>query len=245
MERVLTGGYGLLLTEVPTWNLVQRLRLQRDDAAAAVAEVRATLHGRGRSQAAWHVGPSSPADLLPWLLEMGMTPYDEPPLEAHSSCMALVHAPALDAIPDVVVERADTLEALAAAETIAAQAFALRAEDRRAIEVNLKTRLRLQQQNRAWVWQYIASIDGVPVGTARARFLKAGVNLNGAAVLPRARRRGVYLALVAARWREAIAQGTPALTVQAGAMSRPILEKLGFVTVAEITVLHDRLPTGQ
>jgi len=74
----------------------------------------------------------------------------------------------------------------------------------------------------------------------RARLLDAGINLNGAGVLPSARGRGVYRALVAERWREAVARGTPALTVQAGAMSRPILEKLGFVAVAEVTVLCDR-----
>jgi GNAT superfamily N-acetyltransferase len=69
----------------------------------------------------------------------------------------------------------------------------------------------------------------------------AGVHLAGAGVLPAARGRGVYHALVAARWREGIARGTPALTVQAGDMSRPILEQLGFVAVAETSVLCDRI----
>jgi GNAT superfamily N-acetyltransferase len=118
--------------------------------------------------------------------------------------------------------------------------FGPRAEDRMAAHANHDTRLRLQQQNRAWLWQYVASIDGVPVGTARAHFLDAGINLNGAAVLPAARGRGVYRALVAARWREGVARATPAATVQAGAMSRRILATLGFMTVAEVTVLSDR-----
>jgi len=239
MERLLTSRYGLLLTEVPSWNVVQRLRLERQDAGAAVVEVRATLRARGRTEAAWHVGPSSPPDLVPCLLELGMTPNEEPPFEARGTCMALVRPPNVDAIDDIVVERADTLETLASAEAIAAEAFALRAEDSRVIRASLETRLRLQREERAWVWQYVASIDGVPVGTARARFLDAGVHLGGAAVLPATRGRGVYRALVAARWREAVGHGTPALTVQAGAMSRPILAKLGFITVAEVTVLSD------
>ena len=42
---------------------------------------------------------------------------------------------------------------------------------------------------------------------------------------------GAYRALVRARWEAAAARGTPVLTVGAGAMSRPILERLGFSIV--------------
>jgi hypothetical protein len=61
----------------------------------------------------------------------------------------------------------------------------------------------------------------------------------GGGVLAHARGRGVYRALVHARWVDAVAAGTPALTVQAGAMSRPILERLGFQIVAELEILLD------
>jgi hypothetical protein len=44
---------------------------------------------------------------------------------------------------------------------------------------------------------------------------------------------------VAARWADAVERGTPALVTQAGAMSKPILERLGFRQVAEITILLD------
>jgi GNAT superfamily N-acetyltransferase len=240
MERVLTPRYGLLLLDVPSWNIVERLRMESADAAATVAEVRETLRSRGRSQAAWSVGPSSPPDLVERLLEVGMTPYSEPPFEAHTTCMALVRAPEGAAVEDVVVERAETLEALAAAEEIAAEAFGMSGDQRRDIRAGLEIRLRLQEEGRPWVWQYLASIDGVPVGTARSRMLDSAINLAGAGVLPSARGRGVYRALVAARWDEAVSRGTPALTVQAGAMSRPILERLGFARVAEITILCDR-----
>jgi hypothetical protein len=37
-----------------------------------------------------------------------------------------------------------------------------------------------------------------------------------------------------------VARGTPALVVQAGAMSQPILERLGFQQVATMRVLVDR-----
>jgi hypothetical protein len=39
----------------------------------------------------------------------------------------------------------------------------------------------------------------------------------------------------------AVERGTPVLVVQAGKMSRPILERLGFETVATIRVMVDRL----
>jgi GNAT superfamily N-acetyltransferase len=59
-------------------------------------------------------------------------------------------------------------------------------------------------------------------------------------LLPQARGRGVYRALVRARWDDAVALGTPALCVHAGAMSRPILERRGFTCIGEVDVLGDR-----
>jgi GNAT superfamily N-acetyltransferase len=61
----------------------------------------------------------------------------------------------------------------------------------------------------------------------------------GGGVVPQARGRGVYRALVEARWEDAVAAGKPALCTQAGRMSRPVLEPLGFLAVAEQEVLLD------
>ena len=58
-------------------------------------------------------------------------------------------------------------------------------------------------------------------------------------VLAEARGKGAYRALVRARWDEAVDAGQPALVVHAGAMSRPILERLGFHAVSEQEVLLD------
>jgi predicted acetyltransferase len=58
-------------------------------------------------------------------------------------------------------------------------------------------------------------------------------------VLAEARGRGAYRALVRARWEDAVEAGQPALVVHAGAMSRPILERLGFQVAAEQEVLLD------
>jgi hypothetical protein len=84
-----------------------------------------------------------------------------------------------------------------------------------------------------------ASIDGRIVGTAAAGLGPAGINLFGGSVLAEARGRGVYRALTIARWELAIARGTPALTIQAGRMSKPIAERLGFRFIAAIDVYVD------
>ena len=88
---------------------------------------------------------------------------------------------------------------------------------------------------------YLAFIDGTAVGAARALFedgLPAVMLISGG-VLAEARGRGAYRALVRARWEDAVEAGTPALIVHAGAMSRPILERLGFHVAAEQEVLLD------
>jgi len=46
-------------------------------------------------------------------------------------------------------------------------------------------------------------------------------------------------ALVRAHWDEAVARDTPALVVQAGTMSAPILRRLGFEQVCRFRRLHD------
>jgi len=71
--------------------------------------------------------------------------------------------------------------------------------------------------------------------------LAGGVALMGGAVLAEARGRGVYRALVRARWEHAAARGTPLLIVQAGEMSRPVLERLGFERHGDIHLYVDRL----
>src|SRR2546423_13548368 len=86
---------------------------------------------------------------------------------------------------------------------------------------------------------YLAFVDGEPVGTATARFTEAAAVLYAGSVFPHARGRGAYRALVRARWDDAAARGTPALVTHAGAMSLPILRRLGFRDVARIRILLD------
>ncbi|MFN2255607.1 MAG: GNAT family N-acetyltransferase [Candidatus Promineifilaceae bacterium] len=77
---------------------------------------------------------------------------------------------------------------------------------------------------------YAAYVDDLPVCAAwmslPANSQFAG--LWGGATLPQYRKMGIYTAVVAARAQEAMRRGYRFLTVDAGDMSRPILQKRGF-----------------
>jgi hypothetical protein len=82
-------------------------------------------------------------------------------------------------------------------------------------------------------------MDGAIVGAGRSMPVEQGLLLFGGATLPEARGRGAYRALIRARWEEAVGRGAAALFTQAGAMSRPILEKLRFEQVGHVHLLLD------
>ncbi|MDX6513050.1 MAG: hypothetical protein QOE36_2554, partial [Gaiellaceae bacterium] len=86
---------------------------------------------------------------------------------------------------------------------------------------------------------FVALLDGEVVAAATSSFTPWGVSLFGGATAPEARGRGAYRALVRARWDEAVRRGTPVLITQAGSMSLPILQRVGFRQVAEIWILLD------
>jgi GNAT superfamily N-acetyltransferase len=80
---------------------------------------------------------------------------------------------------------------------------------------------------------FLATVDGEPAGTASYVALAEVAFLMGAVVLPRFRGRGVYRALVRARLDDAALRGIAHAASHAGAMSSPILARLGFVTACE------------
>ena len=82
---------------------------------------------------------------------------------------------------------------------------------------------------------FAAYVDGVLASSAWIRFHQPGqfASLWGGATLPGYRRQGLYSALLAARAQMAWDRGCRFLTVDASAMSRPILEKLGFQRITD------------
>ncbi|HVV59718.1 MAG TPA: hypothetical protein VHC45_15265 [Gaiellaceae bacterium] len=227
-ERIAVERYVLWLGagDDPHLNVAQRFRFR----AGELDEVRAEIHGhlreRGRAACTWEVGThASPPDLVERLHALGLVD-DEP--DDLAIGMVLTAPPAVEAPGDVEVRVARTPGELLAAERIAAAAFGgpepvepppYRGPD------NLV---------------YVAYADGTPIARASASYGPKAVSLFGGATLPEARGRGAYRALVAARWRDAVERGTPVLVTQAGAMSRPILARVGFREVCEIRILVDR-----
>jgi len=153
--------------------------------------------------------------------------------------MALLAEPAV-AGDGIEARRVATLEDFRAAGMIAAAAFQESEEDQAAYEAILEESYARERAGHS-PRTYIALLDGKPVGTGRALFAAdcPAVMMIGGCVLAEARGRGVYRALVRARWDDAVAAATPALVPHAGSMSRPILERLGFQAVAEQEILLD------
>ena len=133
----------------------------------------------------------------------------------------------------------ESFEAFAASQRVNAEAFEFPQELRDQAEAELDARYAEHTTAGNPVRIFNALIEGEVVGTAVAVLGPAGVNMFGGSVLPSARGRGVYRALTQARWDLAAANDTPALTIQAGRMSRPIVERLGFQLVGTITVYVD------
>jgi GNAT superfamily N-acetyltransferase len=210
--------------------VAQRLRLRPERVEPVVAEVREIVRSRDKVELSWEVGSSAqPSDLVDRLLALGMRLDDDPHL------VAVVCTSPPERGPDAVeVRRVEGFEDFATALRIAHTAFGGTVDDAPETQYGLWRGDPSQSR-------YLALAEGRAIASASATFTAHGAVLNAGATLPEARGRGAYRALVRARWDDAVARGTPALITQAGRMSLPILERLGFLEVARITVLIDRL----
>jgi GNAT superfamily N-acetyltransferase len=161
-----------------------------------------------------------------------------PPLEWEFTALATSSAP--PSVPGFDVRRIDTFDDYLVGLEIALSAEQYTDEARAHRREEAETTYERRKSGPSMEW--LASIDGVPVAHARAFPGPRGLLLDGGATLPSARGRGAYRALIAARWEEAVARGTPALVVQAQETSRPILERCGFERVCTMyEVEHDPL----
>ncbi len=235
-ERILDPRWALFINDVPDpqRNLVQRIRLQPGAVEAGVAEVRAIFRAHGRTAITWEVtATSTPADLLDRLAALGMVPDEEPDVAG-----MVLSNPLPPMATDVTVEPVIDFAGFCTHMTILRRCFGRGAPDPTEAEMVHDFERRLGNEDH--LRRYLAFAGGEPIAAGDAVLLDDAVVLCGGATLPEARGRGAYRALVAARWEEAVRRGTPVLVVQAGSMSRPILERLGFVEVASIKVMLDR-----
>ncbi len=189
---------------------------------------------RGLPIVEWWVGWSSPPSLIDELIAHGLVPSDEPLLTGMTCSSEPPAAPQIEVRP--VETAGEYLEAVDVDWEVWQVSEQKRAE-RCETEV-----AHFDQDYAAGVAHHWAAFEnGRAVGFGRALDMDHGVALMGGAVLPEARGRGVYRALVRARWDHATARGTPLLVVQAGPMSAPVLAGLGFEAHGEIRLFADRL----
>jgi GNAT superfamily N-acetyltransferase len=212
---------------------VQRVRLDPGTVEQTLAEVRALLRELGREGAEWELGESStPPGLVEELLALGLRRIEADPVTIG---MALQGRPSWETPAGVAARRVTDVDELVRAREVQHVAFG-------------DTR-RVDRQRAADDFEregidgstFLAWVDGEPAAAGYAAYTPHGLILFGGATLPEARGRGAYRALVAARADEATDRGTPLLVTHAGQMSRPILERLGFVPVARIDRLIDVL----
>jgi GNAT superfamily N-acetyltransferase len=211
-----------------------RLRFDAASLDERVAAVREWFRAQGRAQFVWWVGTSAtPSDLEARLLERGATPWEDGVV----SVMVTDTPP--PEVPGVEVRRVETYDEFVLARALAWTVAGFSPEESREARATLPERWehRVRTDEGA---AYLACVDGEPVASAEALFLPFAGFLSGASTLRDFRGRGIYRALVRARWDEAVRRGTPTLVIGAASMSRPIVERLGFRAVAEQRLLLDR-----
>ncbi len=233
-RRIRRAGVSVTITPWPTAQIIEPLDAGLD-VAAAVATSRAIAREHGKSVLGWWIAPEHD-HLAPALVEHGLVNADTPGFEAIENAMALVDSPAGAPAPGVEVRTADTFEDYVAGARLGEEVFGIEP-----IPLDdLRPRYEEYRSSSTGLL-FLASIDGRVVGSGFAALGDAGVNLFGGGVHPEARGRGVYRSLTLARWELAVGRDTPALTVQAGRMSMPILERLGFELVERVRVFVDDL----
>jgi GNAT superfamily N-acetyltransferase len=219
---------GDLLLEVGRRGEVHLPRLA--DVPEAVAWVRNEARTRQLEAVRWWVGWSAqPRDLVDRLLAEGLAWTEMP------SLLGLTSQTAPPPEPEVEVRELLTVDELLEAIAVDWTVWSVPEDDWE----KQRERERERFAANASVTHFGAYLDGKPVGFGRAIDMHQAVALMGGTVLPEARGRGIYRALVRARWDHAVDRGTPLLVVQAGPMSAPILEGLGFVSHGELRQLND------
>ena len=230
VEVIETPRYRIVLQPdfpIPGPNSVSWIRCNPDEVDDVIREVRDKVAPRRLP--------------LMWTLDPGTRPADFATHLAARNAIPDSHAPEVDVMvlsadshlrsPDI--EGLELQDALAGAETfraadqVNAEAFRASEQDRGSLERRRANQL--ASGNRRLI---LATMHGEPAGSAGMTvFAPSGAIINGGAVRPKFRGRGVYRALVAERLRFGREAGVAGLAVWGGPMSKPILEKLGFVTV--------------
>jgi hypothetical protein len=231
----------LCIVQGTVWAGVSGVRVEEDEVEALVEEVRRRVPPEKHTM--WWLDPGTrPADLHERLISLGF----REPNDRGAVLRALVCVEAPPAGPvDVEVRRVETFDDHLAAVEVMWETFETPADRREQQRPHLRSEFEAARAAGVPV-TFLARVDGRAAGVGRSIYSDRGVFPIAGGVLPWARGRGVYKALVQARWDDAVARGTPALVTEAILdTSYPILTRLGFVDVAEIRRVQDpRQSTG-
>lgn len=192
-------------------------RLSADNVDAAIAEECRYFQSLGQDLEWKAYAHDQPADLVQRLVAHGFD------LDETEAIMVLdVHDPPPELLaPAPKVKRLHQVDELRDVAAIKHQLGDDRTVERLAYEL---------EHAPDYLSVYVAYAEGVAAACGWIRFPEHSpfASVWGGATLPELRSRGFYTALLAARVQEARTRGWRYVTIDAGHMSRPIVEKRGF-----------------
>lgn len=226
----------MCVVAAPTFAVVTSINTVEGEIPRMLDEVRELVAAGVKTD--WYLGPSTrPSRLADELIALGLRVPEDGSEVLHA--LLLDHEP--DGVPaDVETHEVATMSDFADAAEVRWDAFGLPDDEREHNRGFLAAYYEehLRTQNRSTV-AFVAKLDGRVAGSASALLSDRGLFLIGGATAHWARGRGVYRALVGARWRYAVERGTPALTVHAiSTTSSPILRRIGFREVCTMRHLE-------
>jgi len=236
VEVIVTPRYQITLQPdfpIPGPNSVSYIRCRPDEADEVIREARATI-APYHLPVMWVLDPGTePPDFALYLGKHGILPA---PRDPEVAVMVLPIDAKVQAPPVPGLAFEDALADLATFQklnSVAAEAFQsgyIRDDPEAVASQDRRRRNFIAAGNRRFL---LATIDGEPAGAGNlALFPPAAATINGGSVRPEFRGRGIYRAMVAERLKIAREACVDGLSVWGGNMSRPILERLGFVKVS-------------
>jgi GNAT superfamily N-acetyltransferase len=232
VEIIETPRYRITLQPdfpIPGPNSVSWIRCRSEEADQLIGEVQALVAPR-HLPIMWTLDPQAePADFRDHLAEHGVLP------DPHGPEVEVMVLPISATIESPRVDGLEMRDALAdaasfrTADAVNSEAFDAPRSGDEAARLERRRQNQLAAGNRRVI---LASVGGEPAGSAGLTLYPPhGAILNGGAVRPKFRGRGVYRTMVAARLDMARDAGVEGLSVWGGAMSAPILSRLGFEKV--------------
>jgi hypothetical protein len=222
-----------------TWAGITGLRFREEELDEMIAFIHELVPADKRQ--VWWIGPSArPENIVELLEARGFQPAEDGP---ELRAMALTAAPP-EPPPGIEVVRVETFEDFVASREVQWDAFEV-PEDRREQQRPHMHNEFEEAMEHGTPLTFLALLDGRPAATGMAIPSDRGVFLIAGSTAPWARGRGLYRALVRARWDYAVERGTPALVTEALIdTSYPILQRLGFVEVCTIRRLRETRSGG-